>query len=733
MLHRLEVLGKSVLGAAYTAHTPVSSLRSFAAAAVVLTAGTLLTAPGLGLQSAETKAPRVPVAVGTFDQTVAVDHASEAALPPEVQAQLVRPSRADFPGVQELPDRAAEIRDVARSRSGRIAVAAADGLFLSAPSGNGWSELRPGTDGPQHRSWQPRDVRAVVFDSRDRLWFASPQGLGVYDLDRDHWQLFTGEDGLPWADATSLAAGTSGDIWLGTTRGLVHFDGSTWEYRQGRRYLPDDRVERVAVDSYGSVFAATPAGIGELRRIGLTLAQKAQWFEQRIDRFHRRTPYEYVDGVYLATPGDTSELTQRSSDNDGLWTAMYGAGECYAWAATGDPKARQRARKAFEALRFLSDVTQGGSHPAPPGFPARSILPTSGPDPNIGLAQRDRERQRNRDRSWKLLQPRWPVSADGRWYWKTDTSSDELDGHYFFYALYYDLVADTEQERAEVAEVIRRVTDHLLEHDFALVDHDGKKTRWAQFGPAQLNQDPNWWEERGLNSLSVLSYLRVAEHATGDARYGRVAQELIDEHDYAANVRNPKVQTGPGTGNQSDDEMAFMGFYHLLRYEHDPQLRSIWAHSFHRYWLLVQPERNPLFNFLYAAVMPGLEYEDAFESGELMSGEPDWLLDSVDTLKRFPLDRVDWRLDHRHRLDIVELRPSARDRARGHLRDGRVLPIDERHVGHWNHDPWALVQGGEGRRLSDGAAFLLPYYLGLHHGFLALDDGEPPPAGLIPD
>ena len=38
----------------------------------------------------------------------------------------------------------------------------------------------------------------------------------------------------------------------------------------------------------------------------------------------------------------------------------------------------------------------------------------------------------------------------------------ELDGHYFFYPLYYDLVADTVEEKERVREVVRDLTDHLV-------------------------------------------------------------------------------------------------------------------------------------------------------------------------------------------------------------------------------------------------------------------------------
>ena len=85
--------------------------------------------------------------------------------------------------------------------------------------------------------------------------------------------------------------------------------------------------------------------------------------------------------------------------------------------------------------------------------------------------------------------PRWPTSEDGKWYWKCDTSSDELDGHYFFYALYYDLVAKTDAEKRPVRDVVVAITDHLIENGFQLIDHDGKPTRWGRFSPQDLNGD----------------------------------------------------------------------------------------------------------------------------------------------------------------------------------------------------------------------------------------------------
>jgi hypothetical protein len=614
------------------------------------------------------------------------------------------PSSSETPGVPG-------VRARATSPSGTEAIASADGLFSRSAPGAEWQRLRP-SDG--RRSWAPRDVRDVAFDHRGGLWFASPQGVGHCPAPCRTWRLFTTEDGLPYDDLTAIAPGAKGDVWIGTRIGAIRFDGVDWEYRQGRRWLPGDEVRDVAVGEDGAAWLATDGGVGRIGWRSMTLAEKAARFEAEIDRYHRRTPFEYVDSVRLARPGDTSEFRQRDSDNDGLWTGMYGAGEAFAYAATGDSAARRRARQAFEALRFLSEVTQGGEPPGRPGLIARSILPTSGPDPNLGLLERDEQRRRRQDRLWKVLSPRWPRSADGRWYWKSDASSDELDGHFFFYAQYYDLVADSEAERGEVRDVVVRIVDHLIAHDFSLVDHDGRPTRWAVFGPKQLNDDPDWWQERGLNSLSLLSYLRVAEHVSGDARYAAIADRLIEEHAYASNARVPKIQMGPGTGNQSDDEMAFMCFYNLLHYERDPDLRRVFGEAFHRYWRLEARERNPLFHFLYAARGRGEAYEHTF-GVQRLDPTGDWLEDSLDTLRRYPLDRISWGLRNHHRTDLV-LFPGAP--GRGTRRDGKVLPIDERFVDKWNHDPWRLDYDGDGRTLADGASFLLPYYLGLYHGFI---------------
>ncbi|MDP8244626.1 MAG: hypothetical protein P9L94_11135 [Candidatus Hinthialibacter antarcticus] len=606
---------------------------------------------------------------------------------------------------------------------GRIAFGAADGLYMRTKTDKHAQLLFPSDS--QGRSWAPRDVRAVDFDRDGNLWFASPQGIGKWD--GESWTLFEGKDGLPYNDFTCMDA-SNDDVWFGTQKGAIFYDGDEFHYRQGLRWLPDDEVNGVAVDQDGNAWFATKAGVGVIRRVPMTLAQKAAYYENEVEQYIKRTEYGYLSEVHLAKPGDRSEIIYSDSDNDGLWTSMYGAGECYAFAATKDPDAKRRAQESFEALRFLSVAPDQGVIEQQPGYVARTVLPTTEPDPNKRhghTIEGQQEHRDNQDALWKVYTPRWVKTKDGKYWYKTDTSSDELDGHYFFYPLYYDLVADTEAEKERVREVVRNLTDHLLRNNFRLIDHDGAPARWSDYSPEALNTEHYWYNERGLKSLSMLTYLAVAEHITGDETYGAAARELMEKHNYDTNAMVTKIQFGVGSGNQSDDEMAVMCYYNLIKYTNDPVLREEMAYSFYKYWILEQPEMNPFFNFAFAAsAARNPHYKNPWGEYTLKPWDG-WLEDSVATLTGFPLDRVNWPLQNSHRLDIARLMRQAEvdpydepGRDRGLRVNGKVLPIENRHFNHWNTDPYSLNYGGNGRTLASGAVYLLPYYMGLYYEYI---------------
>lgn len=642
----------------------------------------------------------------------------DAPFPPEVRIQVdVYPELAVIAGGTEA------VRAIAL-HEGEFAAAAESGLYLG--NGKDWALALPRQGAVR---WAPADVRAVVYDAAGSLWFACPQGVG-YRVNNNEWRLITGADGLPFNDFTCMAAGPKG-VWFGTTNGAIRFVNNDFEYRQGRRWLVDNQVRGIAVAPDGSAWFATAGGVSRIAFQETTLAEKAAFFASEIDRYHRRTRLGYVCPAKFSAPGDKNSAVTIATDNDGHFGGLYLAAVSLGYAATNDPKLRADAVRAFEALAFLSEVTEGGTHPAPKGFIARAIAPTSGPNPNELENEDYNRRRRDHDALWKLITPRWPVDATGEWYWKCDSSSDELGGHYFGLGVYYDRVCETEQERDAVRAVARRITDHIVAHGFNLVDHDGKPTRWARFSPEELNGGIDWWVERGLNSASILAYLSVAHHITGDPKYRGVFLELINNHGFAMNMMSqPKAILAPGAFGQADDNMAFMNYYHLVRYETDLDLRHMFQNAMFYHWRVERYERNPFFNFVYAACCLGQTRTDAWGTRDL-SPYGSWLEDSIDTLRRYPLDLVDWPMSNAHRTDMAPLGDHTRDPdggrlGTGHRVDGHPFRIDENHAIYWGDDPWALEHKTDGKRLREGVSFLLAYYLGLVHGFIAGPQGALP-------
>ena len=208
-------------------------------------------------------------------------------------------------------------------------------------------------------------------------------------------------------------------------------------------------------------------------------------------------------------------------------------------------------------------------------------------------------------------------------------------GHYYAYSIYYDICAD-EGEKEQIREKVRLITDYIIENDYYLIDVDGEPTTWGKWNFLGLRRFRFW--DRGLNSLELLSHLKTAYHITEDDKYQKVYLDLVENHDYARFTVRQKI-TIPMYVNHSDDELAFLSYYPLLKYEDDPRLLGIYRKSIIRSWEIEQPERCPLWNYIYAATMP----EGAWFDPE----------GAIFTLQRISLDLVEWDHKNTHRADLA--------------------------------------------------------------------------------
>ncbi len=575
------------------------------------------------------------------------------------------------------------------------------GRIVAQPDGSWWLATGMGLyqwhgdHGDYRRDPNDRSslaVRGLAFDPSGRLWAATLGGLQVFDGTRLR-RTIAPPEALPSADVRCVVIAPDGKVWAGTSLGLARQKAGGWIVRRGRRWLLHDEVRDIAFAADGTAWIATPGGVSELRQVAITLASKATNFHAILEARHVRPP-GIVEKCQFPTPGEVSAWTPLDDDNDGGYTAVALAMESYRYAATHDPGAITAARRAFATCEFLEKVTRN------PGFIARTVVPTNWAevhDPNLVLTPTAQAEEIARDPRDKYVPVRWHPSEDGRWLWKGDTSSDEVTAHFFGYFVFHELAADA-TDRARVRGQVQRIVDHLLRNDYSLRDLDGRHTRWAVWGPAQLNDDPNWEMERGINSLELLSYLKLAAHVTGEARYEEQYRHLIREHHYDRNALNaPNLNTAWRT--YIDLELLAFAYPALLALEKDPALLRVYHASFERWHDSVKADGNPFFEYLYAT------YRSARRAN---------LAGSIAFLRDTPLDLVRWDIDNRSREDVVPRRFPEVER----WQTTRLLPPSEIGYSRTDQNPWHVSQGEGGRTESDGVFWLLPYWMGRHQGFV---------------
>jgi hypothetical protein len=531
---------------------------------------------------------------------------------------------------------------------------------------------------PDHSSWGrllSPNIQCLAEDKSGTLWIGTDRGVNLYRA--GEWQEITGKEGLPVLDVRTITPGPDGSVWFGTPQGAARLLDGKWRYYAGKRWLPDDRVNEIAVDQNGDAWIATQGGVVWIEYRKMTLARKAAHYEEITAARHNRRGY--VTECALRTPGDVSSFVHEAEDNDGLWTSLYVASQCFRYGVTRDPAARASAKKSMDALLFLVDVT------GIPGFMARAVKEK---DENCVGYSPD-------EPNWQHVNPKYPNI-----FWKDDTSSDEVDGHYLAWYLYSTLVADA-GEKHRIAEVCRAVTNHIIDHGYYLVGPSGKPTTWGVWAPEKLNSnDRDWSDEHGLNSLEILSHLKVAIALCGDQKFKAAYRDLIEKQHYVLNTVGQKLLPPFGADNHSDDELAWCAYYPLLMLEKDPDLLRLYRLSLERTQRILQPQGSPFYDFLYGAA----------------TGHPCDAETGAEWLRNAPWELIEWTTINSHRADVQIAVVRGRERE---VQLTRVLPNSEREVTKWNSNPYQADGGAEGREELDGSFWLLPYWLGRYHGIIS--------------
>lgn len=527
---------------------------------------------------------------------------------------------------------------------------------------------------PSDLGWDWGSMPSLV--TRDALGLgaclvvATDRGLGV--LRGMSMTPLRGEQGLPFEDALCLARGFTNDLWIGTSRGAIRKVGNRFDYFAGRRWIPGERVSGIAVEER-RVLLATDRGLGVIEYRPYTLAKKAAYYERHLEEWgQKRLGFVHK----LEWDAARKRFVREISDNDGGYSGNYLAAQVYRYAVTRDPEARREATNTFHALRWLEGMT-GLS-----GFPARSVWVKGEVGHQAGHGSGGYAAE-------------WHDTADGRFEWKGDTSSDELCSQFYAIGLFLELAAEgTEVDQAKTH--LSRIASHLVRHRWRLIDLDGKPTRWGRWDPEYFQTDEGKYD-RGLQAVELLSFIKTAEHWTGDPTFTAAYKDLVrlGYPEFTLRARNTFP---PDSVLHFLDELAFWCHWNLLRYEENADLRALYRRGYERGYEVVRVEQNAWFNYLHGAL-----------TGSDADAEA-----SAEHLRGWPLDLRVWSYQNSHRADLKT--PAGYVALKGGT---RTFPPRETEPLRWDHWLMQADGGAGGQDVVEPGAWLLAYWMGRYHGFVA--------------
>jgi hypothetical protein len=533
-------------------------------------------------------------------------------------------------------------------------------------------------------------VRAIGLAPQGECWVGTMGGVAIRKNEKLQKKI-TPADGLSNSFVTCIEPSPDGTMWVGTALGVVRFDKDfNPSLRFSRRWLMNDRVNDIAFDSGGNAWVATAGGVSEIKCQSMTLADKEQNIYNQLMRRHIRKPW-ICGNLRLDIPGDTSSWRNTDDDNDGEYTGGYLAMESFRYAATKSEDAHLKARKAFDFLRQLQTITGTA------GFFARTIVPSDWTQVNDGNRKYTPQQLAEKlveDPRYKPVEQRWRPSADGKWLWKGDTSTDEMDGHFMAYFYFYEYAAN-DDEKQLVRNHVKKIMDELIRTHYNLIDIDGTHTHWAVWSPGQLNHDPDWASEKSLNSMELLGYLKFAYGITGDGKYQNEYLRLINEEGYLENAKlvNDK---NPAWQIYFDRTLEGYTFPLLLRYETDPKIKAVYTEMLEKWMAGQEYGENLVNNMAYT----------------LCTGKKINVQQTVSFLTDAPLDLVDWPIDHSLREDVKLVRyPILED-----VQIDKLPPASMLATVRWDKNPWAAQQG-DLTQVREPVFWLWPYwearYLGI--------------------
>lgn len=567
-------------------------------------------------------------------------------------------------------------------------------------------------------------------------------------------ELFTVEssapnlDGFPYplpsakSDYTCFAAGDDSVMWYGGKTGVTRYDpnGESLEdkimYFSAHRYLPHHAVDAILADGK-DLWALAGDKVSHIEMLTLTAEKKAEILLEETNN--------YVMRRGMVSQRDLREHRNYESrypyaacDNDGLFTSGYAVGEMFRYATLREklgedhPRvkdARKNATKACEACLLLMYI-----HGRPEGFIARSYHVTGEPVPDDGIFYKREGKTahciettyaKENGRVGEEVPCDYPVPerlaalyrdlgyTDDDIYYKADTSSDEVTGHFLQMKFAHDFLAEGDPELDElIKDACKRTTLHIINHGFEFCESSGKPTTWAKWSKNYFENDPIGYVDAPLNSSEMLVYLKITMYITGEkGLWQETYDKLISEgyadlgpkhYDrfYQGAMRekvNPEEDLMYG-----DNMLALMTYWMLCTLEDNEELLEKYRAAFRSWSGLILREHTPGYDFMYKLGVPDADIDIEKDAKWFTHFETNRLLASVNSRRHDVAVKLGRNYDEKREYEISAL----------------LMP-NERHVSKYDRNPYDLFMGeNRGTCIESCYIYTYAYWIGRYYGFI---------------
>jgi len=294
-------------------------------------------------------------------------------------------------------------------------------------------------------------------------------------------------------------------------------------------------------------------------------------------------------------------------------------------------------------------------------------------------------------------QGRWHRSPTYDGYYTGQISRDQLSGHFFGLAAYFDLAANAEERRI-ISGDVSAIAGSILAHRMMAVDPGGEYTLHGSFWAAPLQ---------------ALATLRIAARITGEERFQQAFEHYAGQHFFLGHALKQAAVEEDGFYEHYRHDSPL---YHALAYEREPRTLAalVWAEN-----LLhadVRDNGNVYELCRYAANNPEsdagcrVECELSLYPANRMR-VADWLRDTAELLDD---DGTDLPLPLRSTLEVALGR---RERAET---VPAYVPLDLRPPMEFAWQYWPAAHlGYHGREVQySGVDYLVAYWMARYHGII---------------